>query len=318
MKGKLHMKTDIKSQRTITVFEQEYYLSIWIEAFLTDRKVQSLAPGTIRFYRIKLATFLDFCDSQLITQIDQITPDNIRHFMLFLEARGNKPGGVHAFYRALRAFLFWWENEIEPEGWKNPIRKVKAPKVDLQPLEPVELDTVKALLATCDKSMMGDRDTAIFLALMDTGARAQEFLSIDLADVNMVTGSILIRCGKGGKPRQVYLGRKTRKAVRRYLSRRCDDSMALWVTQSGERMEYNGLRSMVRRRSEIAGVEQPGLHDFRRFFALAMLRNGTDIFTLQKLMGHADLQVLRRYLAQSDKDTIEAHRRNGPVDNANL
>jgi len=46
----------------------------------------------------------------------------------------------------------------------------------------------------------------------------------------------------------------------------------------------------------------PTFHDFRPAFALIMLRNGVDIFALQKLMGHPDLQVLRRYLAQIDED----------------
>jgi len=52
--------------------------------------------------------------------------------------------------------------------------------------------------------------------------------------------------------------------------------------------------------------------------ALECLRAGMDIFALQKLMGHADLQILKRYLKQSTDDTSEVHRRAGPVDNANL
>jgi len=46
-----------------------------------------------------------------------------------------------------------------------------------------------------------------------------------------------------------------------------------------------------------------------------MLRNGTDIFTLAKLMGHEGITVLQRYLKQTNQDTEEAHRRAGPVDN---
>jgi integrase/recombinase XerD len=86
------------------------------------------------------------------------------------------------------------------------------------------------------------------------------------------------------------------------------------VTQEGKRPIYSGLRQIMRRRSEKARVDTPGLHDFRRYFALQCLRNGVDIFTLQRLMGHADIQVLRRYLAQTDSDTQEGHRRAGPVD----
>lgn len=62
----------------------------------------------------------------------------------------------------------------------------------------------------------------------------------------------------------------------------------------------------------------PDAHDFRRAFCLAMLREGTDIFTLAKLMGHESTAVLQRYLKQTYQDTEQAHRRAGPVDNANL
>ena len=79
-------------------------------------------------------------------------------------------------------------------------------------------------------------------------------------------------------------------------------------------MTYWGLRQIVRRRSSAAKVETPTLHSFRRAFALNMLRAGVDIFSLQKLMGHADLQVLRRYLAQTTDDIAAAHRIGSPVD----
>jgi integrase/recombinase XerD len=69
------------------------------------------------------------------------------------------------------------------------------------------------------------------------------------------------------------------------------------------------------RRAESARVEAPSLHDFRRAFALSMLRNGTDIFTLAKLMGHEGITVLQRYLKQTNQDTKEAFRRASPIDN---
>ena len=80
-------------------------------------------------------------------------------------------------------------------------------------------------------------------------------------------------------------------------------------------MTYNALRCLLRRRADVAGIKGiPTPHDFRRAFALIMLRNGVDIFALQKLMGHSDLQVLRRYLAQTDQDVQIAHMRGSPVD----
>ena len=77
----------------IIKLSQQEYLPILIESFLIDRKSQGLSPETIDFYT-------------------------------------NNPGGVHACFRPLRTLLYWIEaEEIMPAGWKNPIRKVKAPKL---------------------------------------------------------------------------------------------------------------------------------------------------------------------------------------------
>ena len=74
----------------------------------------------------------------------------------------------------------------------------------------------------------------------------------------------------------------------------------------------------MHRRAETAGLKEPSLHSFRRAFAINMLRAGVDIYSLQELMGHADLQVLRRYLKQTNDDIAQAHRIGSPVDNNRL
>ena len=134
-------------------------------------------------------------------------------------------------------------------------------------------------------------------------------------------GDILIRSGKGGKSRTVFIGKQTRKSVRKYLKIRTDNSPALWITNPNHgslRLTYGGLRSMVNRRSNQVSVNPPSLHNFRRAFALAMLRAGVDVFTLAKLMGHSSIDVLKHYLKQTTEDTTIAHRRYGPVDNEGL
>jgi site-specific recombinase XerD len=314
------MSTKFETQRTLQVFSTvDDYLFNWLEAFLIDRKASGVADGTLRFYRQKIKLFTDYCDVQSVKQISQITPSFLRQFLLYLEESSHNPGGRHAAFRTLRAFFLWYEDEVEPQGWSNPIRKVKAPKVPLEPLEPVSFETVSLMVKACShNTFTGDRDAAILLCLLDTGARANEFLTVNLDDINQARGDILIRQGKGRKPRTVYIGKLSKRALRRYLNHRKDSSVGLWVTHprhGSERLSYDGLREILTRRAQEAGVEAPSCHDFRRAFALAMLRNGTDIFTLAKLMGHEGITVLQRYLKQTNLDTEEAHRRAGPVDN---
>lgn len=302
------------SKTKTTEYQLDTYLPLWIEAFLTDRQAGNKAPGTMLFYKQKLGEFMRYCDSVAVTRVDQLTPGILREYLIAAEAAGHNSGGVHAMYRVIRTFLYWYEDEAEPENWKNPIRKVKAPRLVQALLEPCDMDAVNAILDTCKTKHFTDlRDKAVFLFLLDTGLRASEVTHLDVGDVDTVRGSVLVRQGKGRKPRTVFIGKRTRKAIRAYM-RVAMANKALFTNDEGERLPYAGLATMVRRRSARAGVAQPSLHSFRRFFALTYLRNGGDIMTLQRLMGHADLQVLRRYLNQTDTDLQKGHAAYGPVD----
>jgi len=64
--------------------------------------------------------------------------------LLWHEETGHNPGGLHAAFRVVRTFLRWYESEAEPDGWTNPIYKVKAPKLAVQPLAPVEVEDISA------------------------------------------------------------------------------------------------------------------------------------------------------------------------------
>ena len=75
---------------------------------------------------------------------------------------------------------------------------------------------------------------------------------------------------------------------------------------------------MINRRSNQVSVNPHTLHDFRRAFALAMLRAGVDVFTIAKLMGQSSIDVLKHYLKQTTEDTAISHRLHGPVDNEGL
>ncbi len=289
-------------------------LSQDIAAFLLERRSRNLSHHTVRFYRVELRYFREFLESKGVRATLDVTPGHIREYFLSLREHRNA-GGVNVAFRAIRTFFLWFEQEEEPEGWRNPIRKVSPPKRPKDLLEPLPLADLKKMLATCKRrTFTGDRDRAILLALLDTGCRASEFVALNLEDVNLADGTVKIQHGKGDKSRVVFLGRKARQAVLRYLRHRKDASGALWVTVKGERLSYWGLRQIVRRRATKAGVPVPSLHSFRRAFALLSLRAGVDIFSLQRLMGHSDLTVLRRYLKQAQGDLQAAHEKAGVVD----
>jgi site-specific recombinase XerD len=284
---------------------------------LIDRPARELSRHTLRFYRDFLRTFSEYCNANSLTFIQEITADFLRRYFLAFGEKHN-PGGVHGAYRTLRAFFQWlMKEEVMAADWKNPMLKVKAPKVILDPLEPISIQDVRALLNTCQRGdLIGERDRTLFLFLLDTGARAREAGNMNIKDVDLNTGAVMIRYGKGGKTQMVFIGRTTSRVMRAYLRLRHDPSPALFISKDEERLTYDALRQLLERRAKRAKPgNKPKLHGFRRAFALNMLRSGVDNFVLQSLMGHADLQVLRRYLAQNDEDNQLAHMSESPVDN---
>jgi site-specific recombinase XerD len=307
----------VLNQTALEFLSGKQDLAIASHSFLTDRKTKNRSPKTIRFYRNYLKAFVEYAKSQAVTNIEDMDPNFLRSYIL-MYAQGHNPGGVHAAYRSFRAFMLWVEKEeLMPDDWKNPIHKVSAPFVPQNIIEPVSLDNVQALLMTCkEKNFFDKRDKSILFFLLDTGARAQELCDINLEDVEINTGKVVIRQGKGHKPRTVYIGPTTIKAMRTYLRLRENHlTDALFVTRANKCLAYDGLRQILKRRSKLAGLKkEPTLHDFRRAFAINMLNNGADIFSLQRLMGHADISILRRYLAQTTEDIQRAHDKASPVE----
>lgn len=176
---------------------------------------------------------------------------------------------------------------------------------------------VKALLEACEQAADPERDTALVLVLLDTGVRASELCALTLADVDGATGSITVRRGKGAKARTVYIGARTRKALLRYLLTRASDppTAPLFPSHAGGPLTRNALLLLCRRLGARADVPHSHPHTFRRTCALESLRAGMDVVRLAALLGHSDLQTVRKYLALVEADLQAAHAEHGPVEN---
>lgn len=303
-------------QTTLEKILVDDYLTTWLQAFIVDREAANLADASIAFYKQRLHLFEQYADSQAITKISQITSDGIRQFMIWLESTGHNPGGQHGCFRVLKVFLRWYWIETE-QTQRNPIERVRAPRVELAPITGIESSEFQKLLSACRGRGFYDlRDSAIICALFDSGCRATEALEIRLEDFNHTTGQILIRKSKSKKPRVVFLGQTSRRVVRKYLMARKDFSEWLFVTHAGEKLTRWGLRLLLERRAKQAGIPPQSAHDFRRGWALTMLKNGMDVFSLQRLGGWSDLGIMKRYLAQTSGDLQASFAKGSPVDRA--
>lgn len=261
-----------------------------IMQFLIAKEAEGLAPRTLEFYRCKLKQ-----------APDPLTRESIRSWLIELQT-DHTPGGVHAFYRAVRAYCRWleWEYDIP-----DPTDKIKPPKVPDEILDPAPQVWVDALLSACNNSWHGIRDRAVIMLLDATGVRAGELCLLSIDAVDTALSVIYIEHGKGGYPRAVDFDKRTKRALKAWIAIRFE-MPAFFQSSYRNRLTYDTLRAIITRRSKDAGVDPMGLHAFRRKHALDLHRAGESLLTIQKRLGHHSDLVLKRYIKLSREDMIAA------------
>ena len=147
----------VKQQETPTIVSV-FSLLDWVEAFMFDRKSRGLSQGTIEFYLKKLKHFVEFCSQRQIRGLMELSASDLRTFFLHLQNKGHNQGGIYAYFKVIRSFLYWYEDENELVDWSNPIKKVKVKTPSDQPLETADINAIRAILKTCIGNFTGIRD----------------------------------------------------------------------------------------------------------------------------------------------------------------
>jgi site-specific recombinase XerD len=261
----------------------------------------------------------DFAERMGFPPLVTVGRTHIRHWMTSLHQAGNKPGTVHVRYRSVNRFFRWCVKEGERED--NPMDYIRNPPRlpdEIQPFyQPSEVEAV--LKAVGKGSVYALRDAAVILTLFDTGVRASELCGIKVDDVDWRDMSIKVT-GKAGKQRRVSVGHKAAQAIEQYLRKRQAQSDWLWLT-TGNRGPFttNGLRMMLERHFQVAGVPFRGAHAFRRGFAMQYLAAGGQEGDLKELGGWNNYAMVSRYAkGNAGERAVKAHKALSPGDSLNV
>jgi site-specific recombinase XerD len=201
-------------------------------------------------------------------------------------------------YKGLQQFFRYLVDEEEMQ--RHPMRRIPQPNTPQKLIPVVSNDELTALLATCaGKSFLERRDAAIIRLLMDTGARLSEITLLNVDDVDLKRDLVLVR-GKGDKQRAIPFGEKTGQALTRYLRARAKhravNSPALFLPERGpRRLAPNGVKIMLRRRGDQAGVSHMHAHRLRHTLAHEWQLHGGNETDLMAIMGWDSPEMLRRY-----------------------
>ena len=285
-----------------------------LQAFLLSCRVDGLSPATIHNYQYQIGAFVNFCRQLNLTLTADITPQQIRLFILSLQET-NRPSSVQDYRKSINRFFNWLieENIIET----TPMRNIRPPKKEDRIVKPFSYQDIQNLLLLCSGDRFLElRNKAIILVFWDTGVRNKEMAGIQLNDLNFDRETIKVM-GKGAKERVVRIGKTTQKALLRYLLMRKDSYPCLWVTEEQRPLSAAGIQVTIKKlchRAEIVGAKH-GPHSFRHTFGTQALLNGADIREVQSLLGHSTLKTTLTYVATvKSEEAIKRHKDFSPVD----
>jgi len=296
-------KTDTKQKWALA----SYALNDAYTDFILSRQAILCSPRTISWYTFTLGKVMDWLVENGVSTPEEIQARHIRAYLSEMAVREMSDSYINNHARAIRTLLRFFHKE----GYINESVDFQMPTVAQKRLPVLSGEDVQKLLVVCREK----RDKALILLMVDTGLRRAEVCALNWCDVDISSGLVRVVRGKGGKARSVVVGVTTRRALLAYRRRINPEADApLFQTQQGGRLTGNGLRSLLLRLGERAGVEVSP-HALRRTFATMSLRAGMNLLHLQGLLGHSTIEMTRRYVQMLDDDLLEAHRVHGPIDN---
>jgi len=297
------------SQANTLKTKKETLWTACLEDFLLSGRVEGKKAKTLEWYKVILTPFVNYLNKEGLSQL------TLRKYVNSLYDR-LKITSVDAHVRAIKVFL----NFLYKEGYweENLSSTLKRPRLPKQFPHVLNDEQVNLLLkAPNKKTWEGYRNYVMLLTFLDTGIRLSELLTLTIDRTNLIRGSLLVE-GKGEKEREVYMGKTLRKEMSRWLKMRgfypYEDRV--FVTRDGRPLKKRGVEQIVERLAKKVGIQgvRCSPHTLRHTFATNFIRNGGDVFTLQRLLGHSDIQTCMIYVHMGGKQLREAMLKYSPVD----
>ena len=268
---------------------------------------RGLSPNTVAAYRRDLGRYVVFLAARDVTEPSQVDESTVRSFLASVSASTH--GDDEQPYRAtsvarslssVKSFHRFLVRDGVTDS--DPARGIAQPKLPRPLPHPLTVEEIVRLLDAPDRQTpAGLRDRAILELIYGAGLRVSELTGLDVDDVDLEEGAVRV-LGKGGKEREVPLGRYAREAVAAYLTRARPTLVAgsargaLFLNQRGGRLSRQSCDRMVRSAARVAGIDRHvSLHTLRHSFATHLLEGGADVRVVQELLGHASVATTQIY-----------------------
>jgi integrase/recombinase XerD len=273
---------------------------------------RGLSRNTLESYRRDLRRYTEYLIDVGVTTIDVVSEKEVAGFVAVLRS-GDEQHPALVASSAARAVVaarglhrFAVREGIAPT---DPAAAIRPPAPPRRLPRALPIDDVVAMLeaAGFDGTVKAVRDRALLEFLYGTGARIGEAVGLDVDDLDLENGAVLLH-GKGGKDRIVPVGGYARAAIEAYLVRgrptiatgsgasSRGNGGGLFLNLRGGRLSRQSAWAILRSAADRAGVRATvGPHTLRHSFATHLLDGGADVRVVQELLGHASVTTTQVY-----------------------
>ena len=311
-------------QETSCKRNEKITLSQATAGYLINLSASHLSQNTVNDYTNTLKKFSATLGSDIT--VSSIATTHINDFLANQSNLSNKT--LSNYHSTLSTFFDWMiTNKLIT---KNPVKFVQRAKPERRVVGPVPKEEIKLLMKavtrtnpysrpgkkTCfNKLPEAERNVGILLFFLDNGVRLSVLWDLKIKDLDLKKKRVCI-LEKGAKERFVPFSPRTSQAIWKYHTRRGEiyPEDFVFTTENNRQLRRGYIQKMLERATERAEISHIHPHRIRHTFAVNYLRAGGDVFTLQMILGHEHLEMVRQYSRLAQSDIKRAHRRASPVE----
>ena len=285
-----------------------------IREFLIEQKIRGNSARTLHNYKVQLNFFADFATHEL--DVTELSVEICRAYYLHLTERDLSSVTVQTYCRQLRAFLNW----LYRYGYMqlDICSRFKLPKARRDVIDTLTDEEIRQLFDVyTGDGFLARRNRAILSLYLDGGLRLNELVTVRANRMHIRERYVIVD-GKGNKQRAVPFGNQTRDALQSYAELLPPGQTFFFLKQlpRGDLapLKEAGIKMLFRDLKDASGIERLHPHLLRHTFATRYLENGGNIYSLQMILGHTSLEMVKRYLHLANKRVVAEFVNFSPLD----
>jgi integrase/recombinase XerC len=277
----------------------------WLRRLETSRKSESALVA----YRVAIDDMLDWAEANGRSVLEEAAI--VDYLGSYQQRAQPAPATYYRRFLLVRRFLRWVSRR---DGAPDPFLDLEPPPKPHQERDWLTREEFRRLLDAAgrpERNLPGlaERDRLALLALVTTGLRRSELCALQWRDLELDgrEPSLLVRCGKGGKPRRQPLPAGLARELRKVRdSRQPASTDPVFCGLAGGRLQETILADIIRRAAKRAGIEKHvTAHTLRHTAATWLRQELGDTRLVAEYLGHSDLSTVARY-AHVDRDELFA------------